>query len=159
MILAGLDIACGHAMAIAEGLPLATLLGARLRKLGMSTERRVGCRRRTGRRSSSATWSTADRQVDVVSTGRSMIHAGHPRSAMGNHEFNAIATARHDAPGEFLPRHDQERVAARRVPAASGQRRSLPPVLASDCICRGDHVAHGGRPEASSAGGTGAASS
>ena len=43
-------------------------------------------------------------QVKVVNAVRSMIDAGHARSVMGNHEFNAIgyATPRRDAPGEFL---------------------------------------------------------
>ena len=43
-------------------------------------------------------------QVKVVNAVRSMIDAGHARSVMGNHEFNAIgyATPRRDAPGERL---------------------------------------------------------
>lgn len=46
-------------------------------------------------------------QVKVVNTVRSMIDAGHARSVMGNHEFNAIgyATPRGNVPGEFLRRH------------------------------------------------------
>jgi len=45
-------------------------------------------------------------QVKVVNTVRSMIDAGHARSVMGNHEFNAIgyATPRRGVPGEFLRR-------------------------------------------------------
>ncbi len=46
-------------------------------------------------------------QVKVVNIVRSMIDAGHARSVMGNHEFNAIgyATPRRDLPGEFLRQH------------------------------------------------------
>ena len=43
-------------------------------------------------------------QVKVVNIVRSMIDAGHARSVMGNHEFNAIgyATPSRSQPGEFL---------------------------------------------------------
>jgi Calcineurin-like phosphoesterase len=43
-------------------------------------------------------------QLEVVNIVRSMIDAGHARSVMGNHEFNAIgyATPNRDIPGEFL---------------------------------------------------------
>lgn len=46
-------------------------------------------------------------QVRVVNMVRSMIDAGHARSVMGNHEFNAIgyATPCRDSAGEFLRRH------------------------------------------------------
>ncbi len=49
-------------------------------------------------------------QVQVVNAARSMIDAGHARSVMGNHEFNAIgfATPRHDVCGEFLRGHSQK---------------------------------------------------
>lgn len=46
-------------------------------------------------------------QIKVVNTVRSMIDAGHARSVMGNHEFNAIgyATPCRNATGEFLRRN------------------------------------------------------
>lgn len=46
-------------------------------------------------------------QVRVVNAVRAMIDAGHARSVMGNHEFNAIgyATPCRDVPGKFLRRH------------------------------------------------------
>lgn len=52
-------------------------------------------------------------QVKVVNTVRAMIDAGHARSVMGNHEFNAIgyATPRRDDSGEFLRRHSAKNVA------------------------------------------------
>jgi hypothetical protein len=55
-------------------------------------------------------------QVEVVNTVRSMIDAGHARSVMGNHEFNAIgyATPRLAGSGgsnEFLRTHSPKNVA------------------------------------------------
>jgi len=49
-------------------------------------------------------------QVKVVNIVRSMIDAGHARSVMGNHEFNAIgySTERRGAPGEFLREHSEK---------------------------------------------------
>lgn len=46
-------------------------------------------------------------QIEVVRIVRGMIDAGHARSVMGNHEFNAIgyATPRKDGSGEFLRPH------------------------------------------------------
>jgi len=46
-------------------------------------------------------------QIRVIDIVRSMIDAGHARSVMGNHEYNAIGygTERQGAPGEFLRRH------------------------------------------------------
>ena len=46
-------------------------------------------------------------QVEVVNAVRSMIDAGHARSVMGNHEFNALgyATPRRDGSGAFLRDH------------------------------------------------------
>lgn len=51
-------------------------------------------------------------QIRVVNTVRSMIDAGHARSVMGNHEFNAIgyATPKRGRPGEFLRRHSAKNV-------------------------------------------------
>lgn len=51
-------------------------------------------------------------QVKVVKTVRSMIDAGHARSVMGNHEFNAIgyATLRGNVPGDFLRPHTPKNV-------------------------------------------------
>lgn len=82
-------------------------------------------------------------QVTVVNTVRSMIDAGHARSVMGNHEFNAIgfATPRRDAPGEFLRRHSPKNLSQhaeflRQVGEGSALHRelvgwfkSLPPML------------------------------
>lgn len=82
-------------------------------------------------------------QVKVVNIVRSMIDAGHARSVMGNHEFNAIgyATASRSAPGEFLRRHSAKNVAQHveflaQVGAGSDLHRelirwfkSLPPML------------------------------
>ncbi len=52
-------------------------------------------------------------QVKVVNAVRSMIDAGHARSVMGNHEFNAIgyATPRRDTSGECLRRHSPKNLA------------------------------------------------
>jgi hypothetical protein len=49
-------------------------------------------------------------QVNVVNIVRSMIDAGHARSVMGNHEFNAIGygTERRGSPGEFLRKHSKK---------------------------------------------------
>jgi Calcineurin-like phosphoesterase len=49
-------------------------------------------------------------QVKAVNIVRSMIDAGHARSVMGNHEFNAIGymTERRGAPGEFLRKHSEK---------------------------------------------------
>ncbi|MEB0112779.1 metallophosphoesterase [Variovorax sp. RTB1] len=51
-------------------------------------------------------------QVEVVNIVRSMIDAGHARSVMGNHEFNAIGymTPRLDDPSEFLRGHSAKNV-------------------------------------------------
>lgn len=82
-------------------------------------------------------------QVKVVNIVRSMIDAGHARSVMGNHEFNAIgyATERPGVPEEFLRRHSGKNVAQhaeflRQVGEGSGLHRelvewfkSLPPML------------------------------
>ena len=82
-------------------------------------------------------------QVKVVNIVRSMIDAGHARSVMGNHEFNAIgyATQRPHVPGEFLRPHSGKNVAQhaeflRQVGEGSGLHRelvewfkSLPPML------------------------------
>jgi hypothetical protein len=82
-------------------------------------------------------------QVEVVRTVRSMIDAGHARSVMGNHEFNAIgfATPRRDEPARFLRRHSPEKRSQhaeflRQVGEGSalhrelvGWFRSLPPML------------------------------
>lgn len=52
-------------------------------------------------------------QVKVVDAVRGMIDAGHARSVMGNHEFNAIgfATPCPDAPSQFLRRHSDKNLA------------------------------------------------
>lgn len=82
-------------------------------------------------------------QVKVVNAVRSMIDAGHARSVMGNHEFNAIgyATPRRDASGEFLRRHSPKNLSQhadflRQVGEGSalhqelvGWFKSLPPML------------------------------
>jgi len=49
-------------------------------------------------------------QIKVVNIVRSMIDAGHARSVMGNHEYNAIGymTERRGAPGEFLRKHSEK---------------------------------------------------
>ena len=49
-------------------------------------------------------------QIKVVNIVRSMIDAGHARSVMGNHEFNAIgyATPRGVAAGGFLRKHSDQ---------------------------------------------------
>jgi len=55
-------------------------------------------------------------QVEVVNIVRSMIDAGHARSVMGNHEFNAIgyATPERDDPREHLRRHSPKNQAQHR---------------------------------------------
>lgn len=82
-------------------------------------------------------------QVKVLNAVRSMIDAGHARSVMGNHEFNAIgyATPRRDAPGEFLRRRSPKNLSQhadflRQVGEGSARHRelvgwfkSLPPML------------------------------
>ncbi len=52
-------------------------------------------------------------QVRVVNIVRSMIDAGHARSVMGNHEFNAIgyATPRRDERGGYLRAHSAKNTA------------------------------------------------
>ena len=79
----------------------------------------------------------------MVNVVRSMIDAGHARSVMGNHEFNAIgyATSHRDAPGECLRRHSPKNLSQhadflRQVREGSTLRRelvgwfnSLPPML------------------------------
>lgn len=51
-------------------------------------------------------------QVKTVNIVRSMVDAGHARSVMGNHEFNAIGyvTPNPKAPGQFLRRHKPNNV-------------------------------------------------
>ena len=82
-------------------------------------------------------------QVKVVKIVRSMIDAGHARSVMGNHEFNAIGylTPRRDNPADFLrshsPKNDSQHAEfLRQVGRGSALHRelvewfkSLPPML------------------------------
>ncbi len=87
-------------------------------------------------------------QIKVVSTVRSMIDAGHARSVMGNHEFNAIAyaTPRREMPDGFLRAHSPKNTAQhaeflRQVGEGSALHRellcwfrTLPPALDLDDI-------------------------
>ncbi len=52
-------------------------------------------------------------QIKVVDTVRHMIDAGHARSVMGNHEYNAIGFTleRHGKQGEYLRRHSDKNLA------------------------------------------------
>lgn len=52
-------------------------------------------------------------QIKVVRIVRSMIEAGHARSVMGNHEWNALGFAmpRRGKPGEFLRQHNARNLA------------------------------------------------
>ncbi len=83
------------------------------------------------------------KQLLVLETVRRMIDAGHARTVMGNHEFNAIGylTPNPDKPGEFLRKHNarnqkQHAEFLRQVGEGSGQHeewvnwfRTLPPFL------------------------------
>ncbi len=82
-------------------------------------------------------------QIKVINTVRSMIDAGHARSVMGNHEFNALAyaTPHPDLPHHFLRAHSPKNTAQhaeflRQVGEGSalhqellGWFRTLPPAL------------------------------